>query len=184
MTRIQREGTKNHKPHVVKQEKIEPPKRISGLTDEKIQEILDTPKGQRPDPTTYMTRAEIDEHLAKFDDGAVRFADMDAVEKYGTAGPPGGGFVMPKAEYEKMMGNAGGDLRVLEKELGFETGHLTRGKYQPVLIEADDFNGLRVPSGNEGGANEFWLPGGYTIGGMPEAVMDFTGVDFTPIIME
>ena len=46
----------------------EQPRRISGLTDEKIQEILDTPKGQRPGPSTYMTKAEIDEHLTRFDD--------------------------------------------------------------------------------------------------------------------
>ena len=31
---------------------------------------------------------------------------------------------------------------------------------------------IRVPSGNEGGANELWLPGGYTSGGVPEAVID------------
>ena len=31
---------------------------------------------------------------------------------------------------------------------------------------------LRVPSGNEGGANELWLPRGYTSGGVPEEVID------------
>ncbi|MCA2009701.1 hypothetical protein [Tritonibacter mobilis] len=57
-------------------------KRRAGLTDEKIKEIAGTPKPQRPDLSTYMSKAEIDEHLAQFDDGAVRFADMAAVKKY------------------------------------------------------------------------------------------------------
>jgi hypothetical protein len=35
--------------------------------------ILATPKGSRPDPSTYMTQADIDAHLSLFDDGAVRF---------------------------------------------------------------------------------------------------------------
>ncbi|MCA2009700.1 hypothetical protein [Tritonibacter mobilis] len=91
---------------------------------------------------------------------------------------------MPKREFERMIQDARGDLSIIEKELGFDPGHLTSGKYQPVLIDPDDFSGLRVPTGNEGGANEFWLPGGYTSGGMPEAVMDFGGVEFTPIIMD
>jgi hypothetical protein len=33
---------------------------------------------------------------------------------------------------------------------------------------------LRLPSGNEGGANENWIPGGFTLSGTAEAVMDFT----------
>jgi len=33
---------------------------------------------------------------------------------------------------------------------------------------------IRIPSGNEAGANNQWVPGGYTNGGVPEAVMDFS----------
>ncbi|MEQ8916549.1 MAG: hypothetical protein RID11_07535 [Roseovarius sp.] len=179
MTRIQRKSTKNAEPHVVRQDKVAPPRRISGLSDEKIREILDTPRGQRPDPSTYMTKAEIDEHLARFDDGAVRFRDAN----YDTAGPPGGS-VMPKNEFEAMVKDAGGDLSIVEDGLGFDPGHLTSGRFEPVLIEAEDFNSIRIPSGNEGGANDRWLPGGFTSGGQAEAVMDFTGVDFTPIILD
>ncbi|MDC9607377.1 hypothetical protein WDV76_14580 [Xenorhabdus griffiniae] len=31
-----------------------------------------------------------------------------------------------------------------------------------------------MPSGNENGANQYWLPGGKTSGGVSEAVMDFS----------
>ena len=29
---------------------------------------------------------------------------------------------------------------------------------------------IRIPSGNETGANKLWVPGGYTSGGVPEAI--------------
>ncbi len=32
--------------------------------------------------------------------------------------------------------------------------------------------GSRMPSGNEAGANPQWIPGGYTSGGVMEAVID------------
>lgn len=31
---------------------------------------------------------------------------------------------------------------------------------------------LRIPSGNEAGANSHWIPGGKTDGGVPEAITD------------
>mgnify|MGYP002651150812 CR=1 FL=1 len=33
-------------------------------------------------------------------------------------------------------------------------------------------DGLRMPSGNELGANDQWVPGGFTSGGVPEATID------------
>ena len=43
-----------------------------------------------------------------------------------------------------------------------------------VHIDAENFEGLKVPSGNESGTNRKWIPGGYTSGDVPEAVMDFS----------
>lgn len=40
---------------------------------------------------------------------------------------------------------------------------------------------LRIPSGNEGGANSQWVPGGFTAGGVPEAVVDLTNAPFTEV---
>lgn len=39
------------------------------------------------------------------------------------------------------------------------------------ILYFDDLN-LRIPDGNEAGANEYWIPGGYTVGDTPEAVVD------------
>lgn len=43
-----------------------------------------------------------------------------------------------------------------------------------AVIEKKNITNLEIPSGNEGGANEFWLPGGCTSGGVPEATMTFS----------
>lgn len=151
------------------------------LSQNKINEILSTAKGQRPDPSAYLSQAEIDAHLSKFSGGAVRFASADDVVKYGTAGPPNGGFVMPKSEFDSLIRQAGGDMRVVERKLGLDSGTLTSGKTVALEIKPQDMKNLRVPSGNEGGANSHWIPGGYTSGGVPEAVMDFANAPFTPI---
>ena len=61
----------------------------------------------------------------------------------------------------------------IEKSLGFEPGHFSDhgGLVRIDISDLSDLN-LRVPSGNEMGANEFWIPGGYTKGGIPEAIVD------------
>ena len=43
-----------------------------------------------------------------------------------------------------------------------------------VRVDVDDVTGLnlRLPSGNETGANSLWIPGGYTSGNVPEAISD------------
>ena len=91
--------------------------------------------------------------------------------------------MMPKDDFEKLIAETGGDLKEIDRRLGLE-GSLLNGNSIPVLIESKDFDNIRIPSGNEVGVNDSWIPGGYTMGGEVEAVMDFKGVDFTPIILE
>ncbi|AXO14571.1 hemagglutinin repeat-containing protein [Thalassospira indica] len=153
----------------------------TGLTEDFVDQMVSTPKGERPDPSTYMSQADIDAHLARFDDGAVRFASAEDVSTYRTAGPPSGGFVIPKSEFDNLVQEAGGDLSLVEVRLGLDTGSLTSGNTVALAIEPQNLNNLRIPSGNEGGANSKWVPGGFTSDGVPEAVMDFIGVPFTPI---
>ena len=42
----------------------------SGLTQSQIEKIVNTPKGSRPDPASYLSQEYIEAHLAQFDDGA------------------------------------------------------------------------------------------------------------------
>src|SRR5690606_14133293 len=138
-------------------------------------DALSKTKGSRPDPSTYLSQKYIDGHLAKFDDGAVRFTSREAFDKYGTIGPVGG-FVMPRSEFDKLLKETNKNLREVEKKLGLKEGYLGDDDTMILLIEKQDLNGIRMPSGNEGGADlDLWLPGGKTSGGVSEAVMDFSG---------
>ncbi len=82
-------------------------------------------------------------------------------------------FVMPKNLCDEIAMKANGDISVYEKSLGFDIGHFSDGGGL-VRIDIDDLEGLnlRMPSGNEVGANNHWIPGGKTDGGIPEAVTD------------
>jgi len=136
-------------------------------------QIVNTPKGQRPDPRSYLSQADIDAHLQPFrDSGAIRFANRGDVNSYGTLGPPGGTFTLPKSEFDALLKRSGGDYGKVETELGLEPGTLTNGNTVIAYIAPQDLQGLRVPDGNEIGANKNWIPGGYTSGGVPEATVD------------
>lgn len=73
---------------------------------------------------------------------------------------------MEKSSY--LIQSSGGDLSAVEKTLGFDTGDLSSGQYRIAFIN-DAQNKVKIPIGNKDGANENWLPGGFTSGGMPEA---------------
>ncbi|MDC9597785.1 hypothetical protein [Xenorhabdus anantnagensis] len=145
----------------------------TGLNDVTINKILSIEKGHRPDPTTYMPKAAIDAHLSKFDDGAIRFTSMNDVKRFGTIGPDKG-FVMPKSEFDKLMAESKGNLSIVEEKLGLTKGYLSNSDTGVFYIPRSEFKNLNIPSGNENGANQYWLPGGKTSGGVSEAVMDFS----------
>lgn len=143
------------------------------IPKDKFDEIVNTPKGSRPDPSTYMSKADIDAHLKPFrDTGAVRFTSKDGIKAYGTVGNPNGCFAIPRSEFDAVMKRTGGDLGKVEQELGLDPGTLTSGDAVIAYIKPEDLRGLRVPDGNEGGANKQWIPGGYTSGGVPEATIN------------
>ena len=108
--------------------------------------------------------------MEKFSDGVSKITwGVNRAE----IGPPGGHFVMPKHVADDIVIKSGGDIKKIESLLGLNPGDLGD---TPVRIDIYNPTGLRMPSGNEPGANEFWLPGGKTSGGIPEAVIDQTPV--------
>jgi hypothetical protein len=141
-----------------------------GIPPQKVQDVLDAAKGSRPDPSAYMTKAQIKAHLAKFDDGIVRFTSRAQFQKYGTLGPSPS-FALPKSELSKILNEAKGDMRLVETRLGLDRGTLSSGDTMIVLIERKNVPDLKVPNGNERGANDKWLPGGVTSGGVSEATL-------------
>jgi hypothetical protein len=148
------------------------------LSAEKRDEIMAMPKGSRPDPSDYLAPEYIESHLEKFSNGATRFMAESNLEKYGIAQRDGTSFVMPKNEADSMIGAARGDLRVMENELGLPEGFLDSNKVVRIDIAGPEEFHLRIPSGNEAGANEQWIPGGRLPNGASEAVID--GGDVPP----
>jgi hypothetical protein len=128
--------------------------------------VTRTPKGQRPPPPTYIAPDVIKAHLTRFESGAVKVMPQ---APQGVIGPPQGTFVLPKSYVAQAITDSGGDVRKLEQLLGVDKGYLGDN---PVLVEVAKPTGLRMPSGNEPGANLRWTAGGYTSGGVPEAVVD------------
>lgn len=94
------------------------------------------------------------------------------LEKYGIAQRDGTSFVMPDSEADAMIAATQGDLRAVERELGLPDGFLDSNEMVRIDIAAPKEFGLRMPSGNEAGANEQWIPGGYLPNGASEAVVD------------
>jgi len=131
-----------------------------------IDQIVLIPNGLRPEPSAYLSQVYIASHLAQFKDGVTR---ISALAPSGSVGRLDGTFVMPKAVADKLIAQADGDIAKFEQLLGLASGYLG---ISPVRIDIPCPSGLRMPSGNEVSANSQWLPGGYTSGGIPEAIID------------
>jgi uncharacterized Zn-binding protein involved in type VI secretion len=135
-------------------------------------DILAIPKGMRPAAVTYLEPSYVLGHLGRFDNGASRFMTKLNLDKYGIAQKDGTSFIMPKGDADKLISRFGSDKRALEQALGLPKGFLdTNALVRVDIPRPRDFN-LRIPSGNEAGANELWLPGGLLPNGNTEAVID------------
>lgn len=146
-----------------------------GLNKSQIDDIRAIEKGNRPDPSEYLSPSYISGHLALFERGAARFQFKSKVEKYGIAREDGTSFVMPKHEADLIEAALErGDLHYVEEALGWEEGALSLSDDVLVRVDIPDPQelNLRIPSGNEAGASDYWIPGGRLPDGAPEAVID------------
>ena len=158
------------------------------LDTTKMTEILNIPKGMRPDPSTYLSQEYIDVHLSEFEDGISVIQTDWAYSRYsetnGFVGVPDDNtlFVMPQKFCDDVIAEAGGDISIIEKRLGFPEGYFKDGGGL-VRIDVDNTSGLnlRMPNGNETGANSLWIPGGRTSGGVPEAITNTIPLERTNI---
>lgn len=141
-----------------------------------IDDIKAIPKGERPAPSTYLSETYISDHLAQFENGATRFQVKSGLDKYGPGQVDGTSFVMPKAEADRLLAEAAGDPRALERALGLPEGQLDGNTLMRVDFDKPAELDLRMPSGNEAGANEHWIPGGRLPNGNSEAVIDVGGL--------
>ncbi|MBM4252044.1 MAG: hypothetical protein FJ146_08745 [Deltaproteobacteria bacterium] len=147
---------------------------ISVIGPERYAQIINTPKGQRPLPETYLPKSYIDAHLAKFDEGATRLIPKQRFDRYGPAQTDGTAFVLTKRDADRIIEKCGNDLRSYEQYLGYDRGALDGDTLLRLDIQYPQKIGLRLPSGNEPGANSHWLPGGILPSGSTEAVVDLS----------
>ena len=134
-------------------------------------------KGDRPAPSTYLSKEYIDAHMKKFEDGAAFIITADDYINYPTIGHDAK-FVSNPESIEKIVRDANGDLRKIENALGLKKNYLGNNKNEVyiIYIQPKQIKNARMPSGNESGANMFWIPGGCTASenaiGIPEIVID------------
>ncbi|MEL4105382.1 hypothetical protein AAFA46_00890 [Oscillospiraceae bacterium WX1] len=138
----------------------------AGIPKTKVDEILKSLPGSRPNPKTYLSKEYIANHLGNFNNGVTKIKYKAPT---GFAGPPDGTFVMPSSVANDLIAKANGDISKLEQLLGLAPGSLGKN---PVRVDIANPTGLRMPSGNEFGANAQWVPGGYTSGKIPEIIID------------
>lgn len=165
----------------------------SHLTEKSKNEVASS-KALIPPPHKILPPEAIKKHLDKFAAGAHAFIDPDTSGKImGTIKDSrfkGWGvdanFVAPLGEAEALHQKALGDegIVTLEKELGIGKCNWSRSDWNPNKqmvrwtipapqdFKLDEKTFLTMASGNEMGAfvNE-WVAGGYTLGGMTEAVV-------------
>jgi len=141
---------------------------------QKVKEVQAMDKGTRPDPSTYLPQSYIDAHLDKFSGGASYFTPKWALDAFGRdpVGRGDGQFVMATQQVNEMLFRTNGDMGMIETELGIPGG-TWQGQEMVVIQIADPKSvNLRIPSGNEEGANELWLAGGQLPTGHDEGVTD------------
>ena len=140
----------------------------AGLSQEKGQEIITLPKAEKPLPETYLSETYIEEHLKVFkESGAVKILPT---EPRGTIGGKGGIFVLSERELQDIIKSSNGDIEYIEKALGMDLGYLGEN---PVIVRFNSNLNIRMPQGSELGADpKYWMSGGYTSGGIMEAVID------------
>ena len=130
----------------------------------------------RPDPSAYMPADVIDAQLSQFDNGASRFMSKSNLDKYGPAQRDGTSFVMTNKQADQLIKSTGGDARAMEQALGLPDGFLNDNQLVRIDIPKPRELNLRIPNGNEAGANDLWIPGGKLPTGNLEAVIDIGGV--------
>jgi hypothetical protein len=144
---------------------------INEQTKESIRAI---PKKNRPLPETYLSAAYMSKHQQQFKKGASFLLPVDILDRFGrdSLGRRDGQFVMAKKEMDKLLKQAKGRLSYVETELGIPDGAWKGKKIARIDIPKPKKLNIRIPSGNEDGANDLWIPGGQLPNGYLESVVN------------
>ena len=140
----------------------------AGLNQQKIDEIISLPKRKKPKPQEYLSQDYINQHLKKFKKHGVY--KIMGTEPHGTIGRQDGTFVLSGKALNDILIKANGDISKIETALGLPLNYLGDN---PFIVKFNKYTGLRMSQGSEIGADpDYWMPGGFTSGGIQEAVID------------
>jgi hypothetical protein len=161
----------------------------SGLSDAFSKPIADVysdvysvAKNLRPEPGMYLKPEFMAQHTELFSSGAARVdSTLTFDQRYKAAieaglpfGRPDAVFLSPASLIDDVF--ATGDSSLMEKTIGFPDGTFSQaGSMTRTYVDRPDMFGLRFARGSETGANQFWVPGGYTFNtaggaGLPEMI--------------
>ncbi|SAL06746.1 hypothetical protein AWB78_08225 [Caballeronia calidae] len=136
-------------------------------------EIKQMPKGSRPDPKKYLSEVDFSNHRKSFKNGASFLVPNPLAKKYfpsvdSLVGRPDGQFAIAADDMTRLIFETGGDIGKIEKKLGIPVGSW---KGTILVFTTKSVVEPKIPSGNESGTNEEWIPGGLLPGGVREAVI-------------
>lgn len=147
---------------------------INGKTK---QDILSIRKGERPAPETYLDARYIKEHLEAFEkEGIVsRIVTKENYERYGIGKPDVGKteFVGRKSEIDDILKLP---LSEISQKLGIPIEQLQGGNILRIDFKLNKKYRVTMPTGNEFGTNNLWIPGGKLPEGNSEAIIKTEGM--------
>lgn len=136
--------------------------------------------GERPNPEMLYSREYIETHIQNFEQGGSYLVSKDVYDariaddiKNPFLGRPGELFISTTDEIDSALIKSNGNLAELEKIMGFDEGWFSKhGGVVRIDIKDPLSYEIRLPSGNEYGANAHFVPGGKTDGGALESVIN------------
>lgn len=137
--------------------------------------------GSALEPELYLDAEYIESHRKAFSGTAsyllpgTRYDDFVNPEKTDKVnlGYQGALYVSTKAEIDRVLNEADGDILKVENALGIRPfgWHGLDGIWRVDILDPEA-KGLRIPTGAEASANAYWTPGAMTSGGTLEGVLD------------
>jgi hypothetical protein len=131
-------------------------------------------------PETYLSQEYLDMHKESFSNFASYLITTENYIKYivdeeqrtPNLGFKGALYISTVGEIDRILAEAGNDIGQIERNLGITSGAWQGkgGLWRVDLIKPEEHL-LRMPTGAEASANEYWTPGGFTSGGTLEAVV-------------
>ena len=137
--------------------------------------VVQIAKGNRPNPSTYLPSTYIEQHLKEFKEfGASYLVPKAVLDRFGRdrLGRADGQFAMTGKQMTEILEKAGYSISKLEEALGIPAGAWAGKEIVRIDVAMPQELNLRLPNGNEAGANDLWIPGGLLPSGMKEAVLD------------